>query len=532
MNGTTKEKSFSEKLDDEMNEEYIKIIDIITCLNEFELKLLGDPKYCAPIDIEINEVFAAWNIIKDKLYSISEYIDNDQSFEKLGLNVFEFLFIIKDEDKLNYKRVKEKVFVFDIILASLFGKSKINEEENYINLIKSNKKSWVNIIDYLKENYGFIGFIFCVYLDFAEELMQVIEFLLFFLSLEKEFTTKFDLKDVNKIEENIIANNFFSILKDPANYFYLLIEKGCIIKKLYEPELTSNIINKGLCEKGIINQCNMEDNIENKKTQKEKKEKKNEEFLEEIKEEHDEPKRDKALEQEQKQEKDEIKEKEKTKKEIRKLKEEIKNINNKTNKEIGKLKEEIERLKSENRAKLKIARKNMEIMRIKMSKIESNLNLIKVRSALKAFIDYFCKGLSLNIHLGYEERVNQVINILKTLKIKEGIDSDFIYKIIGLLKNAISKLKIANNYAHDFNLDQSTLKQILDVIAPKEKNDDLEKRLNQFNANLIIQQLMVVRRDFFYEKDILEKKEKMIYDMLIPKSFVSLFYSDTSAKSK
>jgi hypothetical protein len=68
------------------------------------------------------------------------------------------------------------------------------KELKYINEIIYKKQKWKGLIKKLKNAYGFLVFIFAVFLDFAKNKRKIIELLLDFLRLIHIFDFELKLK--------------------------------------------------------------------------------------------------------------------------------------------------------------------------------------------------------------------------------------------------------------------------------------------------------------------------------------------------
>ena len=208
--------------------------------------------------------------IKLNIYKDSLLIEK-KSLSSICLKIFELLFV--NQNSLNYSELDEKEKVFQLVLKNLKGESQQEDNEEYIQEIIRQKKEWKRLITIPYFKTYDLGIILAPVLKFSKAIEKVIEILLDILRLkhENDFEIKFELNDLKDADESKIANNFIHLFNHGTEYFYLIYEKGEIVKKYTDPIKTANEINLEGQKKIKVQQ--EDKNKENEKNKQKKKKK-------------------------------------------------------------------------------------------------------------------------------------------------------------------------------------------------------------------------------------------------------------------
>ena len=148
----------------------------------------------------------------------------------------------------------------------------------------------------------------------------------------------------------------------------------------------------------------------------------------------------------------------------------------------------------------------------KIIKLESQLDTIKIRDGIKAFIDYIFVSLNLEGKIGYERKIYMIYNILD-----KKINNDnrpLIKNIKFIIYNVFKKLHLGNGLAHDINLNRSFIEQMFELIKDKANEDRLEETKLEFkktNMEEIIKELIIVRKNNYNKaEDVKEREEQIV----------------------
>ena len=231
-----------QEIERELTLEYEKYKKIIDCLNALE-KII-DQEFCCTLTIDKRDIFVVFNLVKKKIEYIKDSLLIPNSLEAFCLKAFELLFMGKNN--FDYDQLDKKVNIFQIILQALMNKPEEEKELNYINEVINKKIAWKGLIEKIKNNFGFVAFIFSVFLDFAKTKREIIEILLNFLRLIHihDFEVKFDVNNINDINDVNITEDFMKLFEDKTEFFYLDYKNGHIVKKLLKPDETIKTLNE------------------------------------------------------------------------------------------------------------------------------------------------------------------------------------------------------------------------------------------------------------------------------------------------
>jgi hypothetical protein len=417
----------------------------------------------------------------------------------------------------------------------------------------------------LNKHFGFVAFIFSVFLDFAKSNRQIIEILLDLLRLmhKYDFKVNFDVNNINDFNEANAAEDFLKLFNDKTEFFYLNYENRHIVKKLLAPDETMEALNE-LPDDGSIPQK------KKKKKKNKKAEKKNEEKTEDKKNdgEYDSVSKINNIDEEAELEKEDKKEDNQYKIEMKEIKtnkeddilirlnameEEIKRLNSeneklkkenlvsklnaqKMQKEIDagklnyqKMKKEMDANSQKMQKEIDAGKLNSQKMKKKLHEVEdqldrvkTDLNLIKSRGAIKIFIDFFYKGMDFKDKPKYPIKVKRLLAKLNNYYKNEN-DTEIVTMVKNLLKNSAIKLRLGNIEAHNLDKTKPLFAQLFRIIDPDGNYVKVERRLNYIKADNIIKNILEVREDYYFNKAKKEEKEKAVSSEISPETIYSIF---------
>jgi hypothetical protein len=561
LNELNEAKEFDESILNELNLEYEKYKNIIDCLNVFE-KIINED-FCCTLTIDKRDKFVVFILAKKKIEYIKDALLNPNSLEAFGLKVFELLFM--GENKFDYAQLDKKINLFQIILQTLMDEPMEDQELIYMKEVINKKKDWKGLIEMLNKHFGFVAFIFSVFLDFAKSNRQIIEFLLDLLRLmhKYDFKVNFDVNNINDFNEANAAEDFLKLFNDKTEFFYLNYENRHIVKKLLAPDETMEALNE-LPDDGSIPQK------KKKKKKNKKAEKKNEEKTEDKKNdgEYDSVSKINNIDEEAELEKEDKKEDNQYKIEMKEIKtnkeddilirlnameEEIKRLNSeneklkkenlvsklnaqKMQKEIDagklnyqKMKKEMDANSQKMQKEIDAGKLNSQKMKKKLHEVEdqldrvkTDLNLIKSRGAIKIFIDFFYKGMDFKDKPKYPIKVKRLLAKLNNYYKNEN-DTEIVTMVKNLLKNSAIKLRLGNIEAHNLDKTKPLFAQLFRIIDPDGNYVKVERRLNYIKADNIIKNILEVREDYYFNKAKKEEKEKAVSSEISPETIYSIF---------
>ena len=575
MDELNEAKEFDESILNELNLEYEKYKKIIDCLNDFE-KIINED-FCCTLTIDKRDKFVVFILAKKKIEYIKDALLNPNSLEAFGLKVFELLFM--GDNNFDYAQLDKKINLFQIILQTLMDEPMEDQELIYMKEVINKKKDWKGLIEMINKHFGFVAFIFSVFLDFAKSNRQIIEFLLDFLRLmhKYDFKVNFDVNNINDFNEANAAEDFLKLFNDKTEFFYLNYENRHIVKKLLAPDETMEALNE-LPDDGSIPQKKKKKN-KNKKAQK-----KNEEKTEDKKNdgEYDSVSKINNIDEEAELEKEDKKEDDQYKIEMKEIKtnkeddiwirlnameEEIKRLNSeneklkkenlvsklnaqkmkkemdagklnaqKMQKEIDagklnyqKMKKEMDANSQKMQKEIDAGKLNSQKMKKKLHEVEdqldrvkTDLNLIKSRGAIKIFIDFFYKGMDFKDKPKYQIKVKRLLAKLNNYYKNEN-DTEIVTMVKNLLKNSAIKLRLGNIEAHNLDKTKPLFAQLFRIIDPDGNYVKVERRLNYIKADNIIKNILEVREDYYFNKAKKEEKEKAVSSEISPETIYSIF---------
>ena len=590
-------KNVDEKIQKELEENFIKVKKIVDILNEYgnfclkdSYKTLGFTK--DDISVSFNYINIQYNYIKISLEEDYRY-----TFEHLSIFAFKELFL--DDKKLKLEDLEFKILCFQIILFNLKENKHPKEQEV---LKQLNKKNFQVFFKLISQGFGlgFLGFVALVILNnITSSLNNFFEFFFTILKGFFTFSVNFDINIFKLSSLSNVLNDFTQIFESEhdTNYFHLILDKdNHIVKQLSSPDELNDLFSTNESKKksfkkkkkknikkeynkaeynktGIKSEMNEYKEFNTKKEEEkmaqdndEKKEIKtelnqnilstNNEFniIEHKKEEEIQQNKNEGKElkgEERKEGKVKIEKEDKNNKyleeinkligriklleedakirnnKIEKLEEDAKIKNNKIekleedaeikNNKIEKLEEDAEIMKKSNRKRRDIIIENQ----LKIAKIENDLDIIKSRNAIKAFIDYCYKGMNLTMSNSYESKIKCIISKISHLKNNTLYDTNSIELLIQILKTILIRLKDGNKMAHLLDKYTPILEQIIKMIDDN-KNDytPIKKRLEEIGTSKILKKIILNREENYNDRSKMEKEEKIIFDEIeyLPKS--------------
>ena len=347
---------------------------------------------------------------------------------------------------------------------------------------------------------------------------------------KKKVTSKGKKQSLNKINEKLPSQN---------------VEKGerSINEKNNNAiELNLNINNENSninCERQIVIQKEddkQEQKEDDKQDEDDKQEEDNKQKEDDKQEQKENDKKKENDKQEQKEgDKQERQEDDKQKKqeddeqsimnEMKKIKNKLKNMemsisnneqkikslevsNQKLEKSNKKLEKSNQKLKK-NIEQLKLASTNFSN---KVDKLESQLDTIKMRDGIKAFIDYIFASLKLAEKIGYESKIYMIYITLD--KKSKDYNQHLIKNIKFILYTVFKKLNIGNEFAHNVDLNSSIVDQMFELIKDNDNEEKLKETKIEFqktNMDRVIKKLIQVRKENYNKPiEVRENEEKNV----------------------
>ena len=347
---------------------------------------------------------------------------------------------------------------------------------------------------------------------------------------KKKVTSKGKKKSLNKINEKLPSQN---------------VEKGerSINEKNNNAiELNLNINNENSninCERQIVIQKEddkQEQKEDDKQDEDDKQEEDNKQKEDDKQEQKENDKKKENDKQEQKEgDKQERQEDDKQKKqeddeqsimnEMKKIKNKLKNMEmsiSNNEQKIKSLEESNQKLEESNQKLVESnqkLKKNIEQLKLdstnfsnKVDKLESQLDTIKMRDGIKAFIDYIFASLKLAAKIGYESKIYMIYSTLN--KKSKDYNQHLIKNIKFILYTVFKKLNIGNEFAHNVDLNSSIVDQMFELIKDNDKEEKLKETKIEFqktNMDRVIKKLIQVRKENYNKPiEVRESEEKNV----------------------
>ena len=347
---------------------------------------------------------------------------------------------------------------------------------------------------------------------------------------KKKVTSKGKKKSLNKINEKLPSQN---------------VEKGkrSINEKNNNAiELNLNINNENSninCERQIVIQKEddkQEQKEDDKQDEDDKQEEDNKQKEDDKQEQKENDKKKENDKQEQKEgDKQERQEDDKQKKqeddeqsimnEMKKIKNKLKNMEmsiSNNEQKIKSLEESNQKLEESNQKLVESNQKlekNIEQLKLastnfsnKVDKLESQLDTIKMRDGIKAFIDYIFASLKLAAKIGYESKIYMIYITLN--KKSKDYNQHLIKNIKFILYTVFKKLNIGNEFAHNVDLNSSIVDQMFELIKDNDNEEKLKETKIEFqktNMDRVIKKLIQVRKENYNKPiEVRENEEKNV----------------------
>ena len=313
---------------------------------------------------------------------------------------------------------------------------------------------------------------------------------------KKKVTSKGKKKSLNKINEKLPSQN---------------VEKGkrSINEKNNNAiELNLNINNENSninCERQIVIQKE-DDKQEQKEDDKQKKQEDDEQsIMNEMKKIKN---KLKNMEMSISNNEQKIKSLEESNQKLEESNQKLVESNQKLEKSNKKLEKSNQKLKK-NIEQLKLASTNFSN---KVDKLESQLDTIKMRDGIKAFIDYIFASLKLAEKIGYESKIYMIYSTLN--KKSKDYNQHLIKNIKFILYTVFKKLNIGNEFAHNVDLNSSIVDQMFELIKDNDNEEKLKETKIEFqktNMDRVIKKLIQVRKENYNKPiEVRENEEKNV----------------------
>ena len=148
----------------------------------------------------------------------------------------------------------------------------------------------------------------------------------------------------------------------------------------------------------------------------------------------------------------------------------------------------------------------------KVDKLESQLDTIKMRDGIKAFIDYIFASLKLAAKIGYESKIYMIYITLD--KKSKDYNQHLIKNIKFILYTVFKKLNIGNEFAHNVDLNSSIVDQMFELIKDNDNEEKLKETKIEFqktNMDRVIKKLIQVRKENYNKPiEVRENEEKNV----------------------
>ena len=148
----------------------------------------------------------------------------------------------------------------------------------------------------------------------------------------------------------------------------------------------------------------------------------------------------------------------------------------------------------------------------KVDKLESQLDTIKMRDGIKAFIDYIFASLKLAEKIGYESKIYMIYSTLN--KKSKDYNQHLIKNIKFILYTVFKKLNIGNEFAHNVDLNSSIVDQMFELIKDNDNEEKLKETKIEFqktNMDRVIKKLIQVRKENYNKPiEMRENEEKNV----------------------
>ena len=487
-------KNIGDIIDQEIESFFQKVIKIIECLNILEERIEKKANLRTPIQITKKDIVVSFQLIELKLKYLNEKLIFDTSVNQFIVKIFKILFLKLDE--VDCDKLEEKCMLFKNICQTKVSDYE-NEQKEYISKICSEKADWSELIKAFSVRFNFMAYLLCIALHYSQNLQKIMDFIFDYIARFYSFEVHFKTEDLEKISRKKISDKLASVFKPgQANYFELYIENEDIIVKLASPEKTKKMMDAELYgnydEEGDMDKNGIKDDEVHDQGQNNNDINKSSEIT--IKD--NENKNQESINTEN----------------IKKLFEKIKLLEEDNNY----LEKKVKILEAKDESK----DLNLYNIEKRLFKVQSELDLIKSRNSLKIFIDIFYKGFGHKDLLPYEDRVYYAS---KSINKYNSNNKKVVNQIKRLLKVSIYKLKEGNLSAHNIEKKDDIIKNLLDIIDPKNECCDIINFLKGIKADKILNDSLKISEDYYYDKAYVEKEQEKIIKSFITDDFSSMF---------
>ena len=480
-------------------EEFKKKFSIIQLLNEYGKQGVED---YSPLNVTEEDFDILIDLAKQKLEYIREIIELNEDKKSLGIFIyyaFKALFIGNYDLKFN-GNLKEDIEYFNDILNSSDPKKieahilKLRENLEQKDKGKKEITLFTKVFPNLRTYF--------IYLLLRRSKSTQSELNEYIIKLVEGFCVTilhFKYDDLNNIPHEQLINDLSNIIfkEEINNNFHLHLENGHLkAKKLTNEELCDYINEKKTYNAANETKKKVEEkkDVSQKSKSKAKKEQKINNKVKDIP--NDDIKEEKIN---KKAKENDIRD---NKNEFEKLNEEIKLLKQR----INYLEKNLEKYDNQ----VKSLKKINDDHTAEISRLKSDLKLIKLRRAFKVFVNYIYIGLRLFGGIFYEDKIERIIEKLDTFNTKE-YDSALVQNSIDFMDELYYKNESGNFAAHHLDLNVSVLDQIFEYIDKTRKYEYLKKKLKSVNClDKILKDLIQNREDNFCNRKQLKEEEEKI----------------------
>ena len=515
--------------------------EILGLLNDFGEMAIEN---YSPLDVTIRDLNIMFELIQERFRFIKETIDFNTPKSLASLAIFSFKSLFIGENDIKIDNIEQKNEYFQVILIYGIERSFELIQKELINFIKElevdakKNKFYNDKIKYLFGNVftnSIIYFIFLLIInnkpnpqDLNEFIIRLVESI-YYVHLNFKYT---ELKNISY--EQIINDLYDGFINNKIdNYVNISIEDNHLqITKFTVDEIVDYIEDSESVEasghkekkeseksKKIQKSANKKDTIQTQKTKREK-QKKIDDIIEDKNQNLIKGKTKNIINNRKKEDdkfidtKDEenlnilqkIRIMEKEIKELKKYKEQ----NEKYKEQNEKYKEQNDKLVEENRKEINSAHTKITALKVEICRLRSDLDLIKIRRSLKAFINYMYIGLKLKGDFDYESKISNIVAKLNTFT-SDKYDQNLIEKTQMFITNFTKSLESGKILAHEMDFDISILDQIFRAADGGKNYEDIKERLKKnSNADDVIKQLVKNREINFLNRKLLKAEEETI----------------------
>ena len=108
----------------------------------------------------------------------------------------------------------------------------------------------------------------------------------------------------------------------------------------------------------------------------------------------------------------------------------------------------------------------------------------------------------------YKNKVYDISHCLDGIKSKNII---LVSNLMKLIDEIYIKFNQGNSTAHGIKLNEPILSQMFESVKDKNFAPELLNKLDKLNTETVMKNLIIVRKNFFYDKSMIEQEEEKIY---------------------